>query len=95
MLKTVILAFAVMIGTAFSTPASAACRKSNVCDDFGGNCRVRDICDSTMDLPSVGLAPLTLPTTGLKPLPSLGLPPIGTTHCEYKQVNGRWQNVCQ
>jgi hypothetical protein len=30
-----------------------------------------------------------------KPLPSLRVPPIGTTQCDYMQVNGRWQNVCK
>jgi hypothetical protein len=30
----------------------------------------------------------------LKPLPSLALPPLGSSKCEYMQVNGRWQNVC-
>ena len=79
---------------AISTMSYAMCRKSNVCDDYGHNCRVQDICDSSLDLPSVGLAPLTLPTMELKPLPSLALPPLGTSKCEYKQVNGHWQNVC-
>jgi hypothetical protein len=79
-----------------SFSAEAACRKSYVCNDFGQQCSYRDICDSTLDLPSTNLAPLPpLPTTRLKPLPSIGLPPLGTTKCEYKQVNGRWQNVCE
>ena len=79
-----------------SLPALAQCRKSNVCDDYGQNCRAQDICDSTLDLPSTGLAPLTpLPSMELKPLPSMKLPPLGTSRCDYKQVNGRWQNVCQ
>jgi hypothetical protein len=78
-----------------STSSYAMCRKSNVCDDYGHNCREQDICDSNLDLPSIGLAPLTpLPTMELKPLPSLTLPPLGTTKCDYMQVNGHWQNVC-
>ena len=78
-----------------STSSYAMCRKSNVCDDYGHNCRAQDICDSNLDLPSVGLVPLTpLPTMELKPLPSLALPPLGTSKCEYMQVNGHWQNVC-
>lgn len=28
-------------------------------------------------------------------LPSVSLPPLGATECEYKQVNGIWQNICQ
>ena len=76
--------------------AEGACRKAQVCDDFGMNCEVRDICDSKLDLPSIDLPPLpSLPSTELKPLPSLHLPPLGTTECEYKQVNGYWQNVCR
>jgi len=79
-----------------SGASEARCSKSQVCDDNGMNCRVQDICDSTLDLPSVELAPLTpLPSTQLKPLPSVGLPPLGTTQCQYMQVNGRWQNVCR
>lgn len=76
--------------------ANASCRKSQVCDDYGNNCRVQDICDSTLDLPSVELAPLRpLPSTELKPLPSMNLPPLGTSNCQYMQVNGHWQNVCR
>ncbi|MBB3062014.1 hypothetical protein FHS09_002858 [Microbulbifer rhizosphaerae] len=77
------------------TTAGAECRKAQVCDDYGRNCQVRQICDSTLDLPSIEVDPLKpLPSTDLKPLPSLELPPLGTTKCEYKQVNGHWQNVC-
>jgi len=75
--------------------ANAACRASNVCDDYGQNCRVMDICDSSIDIPSTNIPPLTLPSAELKPLPSLDLPPLGTNSCEYMQVNGQWQNVCQ
>lgn len=78
-----------------SSVAEAQCRKSMVCDDYGQNCHAQDICDNTLDLPSVSLPPLTpLPSMQLKPLPSLTLPPLGTTSCQYMQVNGRWQNVC-
>lgn len=85
-----------LLASGVSLPADAACRKSQVCDDYGRNCRVMDVCDSTMDLPSVGLAPLRpLPSMELKPLPSMQLPPLGTSRCQYMQVNGRWQNICQ
>ena len=80
----------------FTNISVAACRKSQVCDDYGNNCRVQDICGSTLDLPSVELAPLRpLPSMELKPLPSMELPPLGTSKCEYMQVNGHWQNVCR
>ena len=78
-----------------STVAYAECRRSYVCDDYGNNCQYIDICDDSLDLPSVDVDPLpALPTTDLKPLPSADLPPLGTSQCEYKQVNGKWQNVC-
>lgn len=87
---------AAVVAVGVSSLAEARCRKAQVCDDYGQNCRVQDICDSTLDLPSVELAPLTpLSSTQLKPLPSVGLPPLGTTQCQYVQVNGQWQNVCR
>lgn len=89
--------FAVAIlALGISSIAEAKCRKSQVCDDHGMNCRVQDVCDSTLDLPSVELAPLRpLSSTQLKPLPSVDLPPLGASKCQYMQVNGRWQNICQ
>jgi len=73
----------------------ATCRRSYVCDDRGYNCQYMDICDDSLDLPSVDVDPIpSVPSTDLKPLPSVDVPPIGTSKCEYKQVNGRWQNVC-
>lgn len=90
------LFFATIIALGNLSISEANCKKSQVCDDNGMNCSVQDICDSTLDLPSVGLAPLTpLPSTQLKPLPSVGLPPVGTSQCQYMQVNGQWQNVCK
>ncbi len=90
------LFFAVAVSLGVAGIAEAKCRKAQVCDDYGMNCQVQDICDGTLDLPSVDLPPLRpLPSTELKPLPSLDLPPLGTTKCEYKQVNGQWQNVCR
>lgn len=72
------------------------CHKAQVCDDFGQSCQVRQICGSSLDLPSISLPPARpLPTIDLKPLPSITLPPLGTTMCEYKQIDGRWQNICR
>lgn len=80
----------------YAGSTQAECRKAQVCDDYGMNCEVQDICDSTLDLPSVDLPPLQpLPSTDLKPLPSMDLPPVGTSQCEYRQVDGQWQNVCE
>ena len=78
------------------TVAEARCRKVQVCNDFGMNCKVKQLCESSLDLPSIELAPLQpLPSTRLKPLPSVSLPPLGTSKCEHKQVNGFWQNICK
>ena len=94
-MKAIVISI-VLSGLLFSSSSNAKCRKSNVCDDYGQNCRVMDICYSSMDLPSVGLAPLTsMPSMKLKPLPSLSLPPLGTKSCQFMQVNGLWQNICQ
>jgi hypothetical protein len=76
--------------------SQAECRRAHVCDSIGQNCRYQDVCSSTLDLPSVGLNPLpALSTMDLKPLPSMALPPLGTSRCDYVMVNGRWQNVCR
>ena len=84
-----------IISLLLSTTIYAECRRSYVCDDYGDNCRYMDICDDSLDLPSIEIDPLpSLPTLDLKPLPSLDLPPLGTSQCEYKLVNGEWQNVC-
>jgi hypothetical protein len=91
-LSKLLISIACLLGT---LSVEARCRKSQVCDDYGMDCRAMDICDSTLDLPSIELAPLPpLPAIEIKPLPSVTIPPIGTGQCEYKQVNGRWQNVC-
>ena len=79
-----------------STTAEARCVKSYVCDDWGSNCHYQDICDSSIDLPSINLPPLpSVRNPGLKPLASVQLPPLGTSECEQKVVNGYWKNVCQ
>lgn len=93
--KSIWMALTVSLASIIATSAYAECKRAHVCDDYGSNCSYQDICSSTMDLPSVELDPLpALPSMKLKPLPSMELPPLGTTSCEYKQVNGEWQNVC-
>ena len=95
MKRTKALGLTTVILVIFSTTANSECRRAHVCDDDGENCQYMDICDDVLDLPSNDIDPLpSLPTIELKPLPSLELPPLGTTQCEYKQVNGAWQNVC-
>jgi hypothetical protein len=94
MMKILKLAIALLLAS--SSPAQAACQQSWVCDGNGMNCGYRDICSSTLDLPSTNVAPLpALPPVTLKPLPSVSLPPLGTSGCQYLQVNGQWQNVCK
>lgn len=88
--------FAVAFLATIPSISEAVCRKAQVCDDYGMNCQIQDICDNSLDLPSVEIAPLTpLPSTELKPLPSINLPPLGTRQCQYMQVNGHWQNICK
>jgi hypothetical protein len=87
---------AILFVSLSTSNAFAECRRAHVCDNVGQNCRYQDICNSTLDLPSVGLNPLpALPSMELKPLPSMALPPLGTSKCDYVLVNGRWQNVCR
>ena len=85
---------AAVLMLSFTNITEAVCRKSQVCDDYGQNCRSIDVCDSNTDLPSTEMAPLTAPSAQIKPLPSLTMPPIGANECQHKQVNGRWQNIC-
>lgn len=86
----------IMLTLLLSGVAQSDCRMSYVCDDYGGDCEYMDICDDALDLPSFDVPPIpALPSTEVKPLPSLELPPLGTSECEYKQVNGEWQNVCR
>ncbi len=95
-MKRLILISLMAYAFSISTMVEAKCRKANVCDDYGLNCKVQQICDSKLDLPSIEVTPIKpIPSTRIKPLPSLNVPPIGTTKCQYKQVNGVWQNVCQ
>lgn len=87
--------FIVTFLAAIPSLSDAACSKAQVCNDYGMDCQVQDICDNSLDLPSVEIAPLApLPSTELKPLPSVNLPPIGAAQCQYMQVNGQWKNIC-
>ena len=75
--------------------AYSVCKKSYVCDDYGMNCKLIDICEKSWDVPSYNVPPVRpLPTWKVKPIPSVKVPPIGTRKCEWKQVNGQWKNIC-
>jgi hypothetical protein len=87
--------FFLLASFAVSAVSYAACTRSWVCDDYGKNCRVQQICENNLDLPGINLPGLTpMPSMELKPMPSISLPPLGTKRCRQMQVNGRWQNVC-
>ncbi len=84
-----------LLMTAYSVAVLAECVGSNICDDHGQNCRVRDICSDITDLPSLNLPPIQpLPAMEIRPLPALNPPPPGTSSCQYMQINGRWKVVC-
>lgn len=76
--------------------ADAKCKKSYVCDDYNQNCRYVDICDNSMDMPSMEMdPPPSMNMPGLKPFKSMQFPPMGTTECRQMVVNGRWEEVCR
>lgn len=74
--------------------ANAACRLTFI------NGQSEQLCDSTLDIPAVGVigvAPIVPPS--IAPIGMPTIPPIGTSSCRPAQVwNGRqyvWQTVCQ
>jgi len=73
-MKSLILVSLMVYAFSISTMVEAKCRKAHVCDDYGQNCKMRQICDSQLDLPSIEVTPIKpLPSTNLKPLPSVKL----------------------
>ena len=79
-----------------STGAHAEC----VCRCVDGE--VRQLCQSTMDLPALcapQLCPLVPPS--IPPIKALTLPPLGTSECRQVQVFNlrtgqyEWQRVCR
>lgn len=94
MLRT--LLFTGLLSCTFLTTASARCVNSYICDGYG-HCGYEDICEQPLDLPSINIPPFPAltPPREPRPFPSLAPPPLGTTHCEYLQVNGQWANICE
>lgn len=83
-----------LVSMLFAIPSYAVCHKQQVCDGMG-NCEIEDICQSTLDLPSVEVDPIMRPyAPSIQPIQMPIIPPIGTTSCRLRQVNGYWQNVC-
>jgi hypothetical protein len=83
-----IIALALMVGA-----ASAACRLTYV------NGQPAQLCDSTLDIPAIGvLGPAPIMSPSVPPIASPMIPPIGTSSCHPAQVwNGfayTWRTVC-
>ena len=75
--------------------ADAACTVRWVDHDFNAATPPiqKQICDSAIDLPAInlpGIQPIQRPQ--IRPLPAIGLPPLGTTNCSNQSVfeNGVW-----
>jgi hypothetical protein len=93
--NVIIKAAAVIIGVGLASigPSEAACRLTFV------NGHISQICDSTLDLPAIGVAGIPPPVPpSIQPLATPMIPPIGTTSCRQAQVwNGTmyvWQTLC-
>ena len=91
-MRTILLT-AALIAFASTASAERACRCVNG--------KMRALCTSSIDLRPICPAKLCPRAPArLKPLPSLAIPPIGTTRCRQKQVlspyTGRyeWRNIC-
>lgn len=80
----------------FSQAAFAECKKEYKCDEYG-DCDIVQVCDSTVDLPAINIPDIRekKPAFGLKPLPSVALPPLGTQKCSWQFVGGIYKNICQ
>lgn len=69
------------------------------CVCMNGN--VEAVCSSTLDIKPIcppRVCPIVTPS--IKPLPSLKIPPLGTSHCSHEQVYNKsthryeWNEVC-
>ena len=79
----------------FVMEANAACKVQWVDHDFNMSTPAiqKQICDSSLDLPAInlpGVRPIQAPQ--IRPIPSIGLAPLGTSSCTNQSVfeNGRW-----
>jgi len=92
--KGVVVRLLALVLVIFSQLANADCS----CECING--RVQAVCSSTLDLKPI-CSPRICPilTPGIRPLPSLRVPPIGTTSCRKEQVwNGYryvWREYCR
>lgn len=75
--------------------ARAKCREVEICDDYG-ECQYAEVCDNSWDVPATNIAiPHVRQDLAVQPLPSLELPPAGSSGCRQALVNGYWRSVCQ
>ena len=81
--------------------ASAACKYLWVDHDYNTSTPPirKQVCDSVIDIPAIPsptIQPIQQPQ--IRPLPPLGIPPIGTTQCRNESIyeNGQWvtKQVC-
>lgn len=92
-MKTLLLLMLTLFVTTLIGPAFAACQCVCV------NGQMQPLCSSSLDIamPCIGICPIAPPA--IAPLPSLALPPLGTSYCQNEQVwNGvryEWQRVCR
>jgi len=75
--------------------AQAACKYVWIDHDFDTSTPAiqKQVCDNTFDVPAIpnpSITPLQQPQ--IQPIPSIGIPPIGTSNCEDVSVyeDGRW-----
>lgn len=92
--------YLVLFAFILSSLSLGVCYVKQVCDSWG-NCSPQQVCDNTYDIPSVDIAPIqpVVPPV-VEPLPSMTLPPLGTTSCKKMRVcdsfgNCQWQELCQ
>ena len=99
-MKTLLTTLCLTISFAFLDTIYNAAEARCVCRCVNGN--MQPLCSSTLDIPPI--CPPTvcqIRTPSLAPLPSLKLPPLGTTSCRQAQVlnpyTGRyeWKRVCR
>lgn len=96
MSRTILIVAAVVGAAMVAAPAAASCS----CECVNG--RSQSVCQSPIDLPAmcgVQMCPMTPPA--MAPLPSMKLPPLGTSECHPAQVLNPethlyvWETVCQ
>ena len=91
---------AVLLLTALSSSASAACKWVWVDHDYNSSTPAiqKEICDSILNVPTIrppSIAPIQAPR--IKPINPIGINPIGTKRCQVESVYNtrtrKWENV--